>query len=95
MNKYVHTHFWKIIANSAPLPVQVLNKYGILVRHRDKLNCRVTEISVRCKEESSEGCSMDMEAVYAVALPDFLAEGGAKRVYNFEDVIEDRFPGNR
>ena len=38
---------------------------------------------------------MDMEAVYAVALPDFLAEGGAKRVYNFEDVIEDRFPGNR
>ena len=71
-------------------------KYGIFVRHRDKLNCRVTEISVKCsEEEASEWCPMDMEAVYAVALPDFLAEGGAKRVYNFEDVIEERFPGNR
>ena len=70
-------------------------KYGILVRHLDKLNCRVTEISVKCSEEASEWCPMDMEAVYTVALPDFLAEGGSKRVYNFEDVIEDRLPGNR
>ena len=36
-----------------------------------------------------------METLYWVALPDFLAEGGSKRVYNFEDVIEGRVPGNR
>ena len=36
-----------------------------------------------------------METLYWVALPDFLAEGGSKRVYNFEEVIENRVPGNR
>ena len=51
---------------------------------------------MRCPEgESSEWCPMDMEAIYAVALPDFLAEGGSRRVYNFEEVIIDRVPGNR
>ena len=60
------------------------------------MNFRVTELSVRCSEEEpSEWCPMDMEAAYKVALPDFLAEGGSKRVYNFEEVIEDRVPGDR
>ena len=36
-----------------------------------------------------------METLYWVAQPDFLAEGGSKRVYNFEEVIENRVPGNR
>ena len=52
-------------------------------------------MSVRCPEDASQWCPMDMAAVYAVALNDFLAEGGARRVYSFEDVIIDRIPGNR
>jgi len=62
----------------------------------DNTGDRVTELSVRCsEEEESEWCPIDMETLYWVALPDFLAEGGSKRVYNFEEVIENRVPGNR
>ena len=69
--------------------------YAILTEH--EFNRRVTELSVRCseEEEESEWCPIDMETLYWVALPDFLAEGGSKRVYNFEEVIENRVPGNR
>jgi 2',3'-cyclic-nucleotide 2'-phosphodiesterase (5'-nucleotidase family) len=60
----------------------------------DNMGNRVSTMQVKCSN-GEEWCDMEMSEVYAVALPSFLANGGAWRVYDFSGVIIEHTAGTQ